>query len=306
MKLERLLAILLLLLKEERMTADFLADRFEVTKRTIYRDMESLMLAGIPIVTYSGKGGGYSLMESYKLKVFTFTEEEKQLLLHSLDFRQELLGNNHVDELQQKLIQLTNSIPPASIRLSSPSVYHSVLDEELKERMQYITKAIDLGKDIAFQYVSYKGDYTERTIRPYSMVLRNGSWYVEGYCYLRKEERVFKLSRMRALEMMEAREQPIQKDESNEKPLFQSPLPPMNIQLQFHKSKIGIVYDYFSLEDIQEITEEHVRVSFTFHHDYSIIPFILSFGKTVQIMEPKELKEQLLEELKLIKKIYES
>lgn len=305
MKLERLLSILLLLLKEERITADFLAERFEVTKRTIYRDMESLMVAGIPIVTYSGKGGGYALLESYKLTVFTFSDEEKQLLLHSLDHRKELLEDNNTEELQQKIQQLSSEIRPASLRLSSPSIYRPEIDQEIKERMQCISTAINLGKDISFAYVSYKGESTNRTVRPTAIVLRNGSWYIEAYCYLRGEERVFKLTRVRNLQMVEAKTI-AQVEEPKTSLNLHTRCSPIDVRLQFNKSKLGIVYDYFSLSEIKDVTEEYAIVEFPYHFDYAIIPFILSFGDAVRILAPSDLIEMLHVELNKIANIYKS
>ncbi|MEH6941336.1 helix-turn-helix transcriptional regulator [Bacillus sp. JJ722] len=305
MKLERLLSILLLLLKEERITADFLAERFEVTKRTIYRDMESLMVAGIPIVTYSGKGGGYALLESYKLTVFTFSDEEKQLLLHSLDYRKELLEDNNAEELQGKIQQLSPEIQPASLRLSSPSIYRPEVDQEIKERMQSITTAINLEREVSFVYVSYKGESTDRTVRPTAIVLRNGSWYMEAFCYLRGEERVFKLTRVRKLQMIEL-QTTIMTEASKERIDTKPNQSPINVRLQFSKSKLGIVYDYFSLSEIKEMTEEHVIVEFPYHFDYAIIPFILSFGDAVRILAPSDLIETLHLEINKIANIYKS
>ncbi|WP_042352835.1 helix-turn-helix transcriptional regulator [Bacillus massiliigorillae] len=305
MKLERLLSILLLLLKEERITADFLAERFEVTKRTIYRDMESLLIAGIPIVTYSGKGGGYALLESYKLTVFTFSDEEKQLLLHSLDYRKELLEDNYTEELQQKIQQLSSEVQPASLRLSSPSIYRPEVDKEIKERMHCISTAIDSRREVSFAYVSYKGETTDRTVQPTAIVLRNGSWYVEAYCHLRGDERVFKLSRIRDLQIADTQTS-IGNDIAKKSVELTVNRPPIDVRLQFTKNKLGIVYDYFSLDEIKEMTEEHVIVEFTYHFDYAIIPFILSFGDSVQILQPNELVEMLHVELNKIKSIYKS
>lgn len=305
MKLERLLSILLLLLKEERITADFLAERFEVTKRTIYRDMESLMMAGIPIVTFSGKGGGYGLVDSYKMSVFTFSEEEKQLLYHSLDNRMQLLESKPIEELQGKIEQLSTNISPIPIRLSSPSVNRPEIDVEVKNRMESILEAIDQGFDLVFSYVSYKGEMTRRTVRPNTMLLQNGSWYVEGYCHLRQSDRMFKLTRMQDLQVIEAKKVTTPLTKSLDLPM-EDKKPPMNVVLHFDKSRLGLLYDYFSKQEIKEVTADYVKVQITYEYDFDIIPFLLSFGDKVKIIEPLELIDMLQMEIKKIKEIYKS
>lgn len=177
MKLDRLMGILTILLQNERVTAPFLAEKFEVTRRTIGRDIDTLCAAGIPVVTHQGMGGGISIAEGFKLDKSILTSGE--------------------------LLEMIS--PPVVIDLAS---YYK---DSLTEKIEILKKAILDRHLVKFDYHYKKGE-SHRVIEPYLVVFQWASWYVFGFCLEREDWRMFKLNRLQGLvacdERYEVREIP--------------------------------------------------------------------------------------------------
>ena len=196
MKIDRLIGILSILLHEEKTTAPELAERFEVSRRTINRDIEDLCRAGIPIVTSQGTGGGISIMDGYRMDRTILTSKDMQMILAGLRSLDSVSGSSYYRQLMEKIQAGSSEFISGrdSVLIDLSSWYR----ESLAPKMELIQDAIALNKTLRFRYYSPAGD-TDREIEPYYLVFKWSSWYVYGFCLLRKDFRLFKLNRMDAI-----------------------------------------------------------------------------------------------------------
>ena len=188
MKLERLLGILIILLTKDRVTANYLASYFEVSKRTIYRDLDSLDLAGLPIVTFPGREGGIELFNNYKLDTHVFLDDEKELLIDSLKAYEKFANPKNIDLLVRKIENITNHIDKSPILktievLKVSSLRHSV-QVDVDKRFKTIEKAISENKTIIIKYANLEGQMSQREVEPLVLKMNYGIWYLHGYCRL--------------------------------------------------------------------------------------------------------------------------
>ncbi|MCD2225249.1 YafY family transcriptional regulator [Listeria cossartiae] len=293
MKLERILAILVMIL-ERKVLASELAEKFEVSTRTIYRDMETLLYAGFPVVSLPGKNGGFTMLDTYKLATFTFSEAEKQILLEALEARSEFMLNDSQETLREKITLLQTDKPASNhIFFDSATQHRRQIEAEVKRKIAYIQKAFTTNKQLKISYIAMSDTETEREISPQKLNLMDGSWYLEAYCHKRAAVRHFKLTRITALKemdkaIMEIAETKYQPGEME------------RIVLEFPKNQLGKLLDYFLWEEM-ETGEDYVRVTFLYDLERQIIPFLLMFGSAVRILEPASLQKEYRAE---VEKLY--
>ena len=196
MKMERLIGILSILLRREKVTAPELAEQFEVSRRTIQRDIESLCRAGIPISTTQGAGGGISIMENYRVDRTVLTEPEMKAILTGLQSLDSVSGTRRYAQLIKKLSAGTGGLIPggAHMLIDLSSWYKT----SLPPKIELIQRAIEEHHTIRFTYFSPKEE-SIRTVEPYYLVFHWSAWYVWGWCLVREDFRLFKLNRMTEL-----------------------------------------------------------------------------------------------------------
>lgn len=303
MKTERMFSILIYLLQKKKVSAEELASKFEVSKRTIYRDIDALSSIGIPIISYLGKNGGFTLVDNYQLDKFTFNEEEKKFLLEGLSLKNELFDIQQLSTLQRKLelLKENKEVEHANITISSSTLHRETIEDETKVKIKNILSIIEQGNKICISYVSQTANISNRIIQPIKLNFMNGSWYVEAYCESREALRLFKLTRIRSMEVIhdktrhtyiEKADVPISKTTKLE-----------SITLLFSKSELGKLYDFFTENEIEVLTDGRLKVTFTYDTNKNLLPFILMFGRHVNILSPHWLKNKYMEEIKYI---YES
>ena len=193
MKTDRLIGILSILLQEEKTTAPELAEKFEVSRRTINRDIEDLCKAGIPIRTAQGTGGGISIMDGYRMDRTILTSKDMQMILAGLRSLDSVSGNRYYGQLMEKI--QTGSSEFISERDSMLIDLSSWYKGSLVPKIEVIQNAIENRHTIQFKYYAPSGD-SNRRIEPYYLVFRWSSWYVWGWCLEREDYRLFKLNRM--------------------------------------------------------------------------------------------------------------
>ena len=193
MKIERLIGIISLLMQNKKITATQLAEKFEVSYRTILRDIESINLAGIPIVTIQGQGGGISIMDGFKIDRTVFSSKEMQAILTGLKSLDSVSNTNYYRQLMEKLsLSETNIINAENHIIIDLSSWDK---SAVSSKIELIKSAIENGEKIAFKYCSQNGD-SERIIEPYHLIFQWSNWYVWGYCNFRNDFRMFKLTRL--------------------------------------------------------------------------------------------------------------
>ena len=200
MKIDRLIGILSVLLQKEKTTAPELADRFEVSKRTINRDIEDLCRAGIPIRTAQGIGGGISIMDGYRMGRTILTSKDMQMILAGLRSLDSVSGSSYYGQLMEKIQAGSSEFITGrdSILIDLSSWYR----DSLAPKIEIIQDAIGDRRLIKFRYYAPSGE-SERTVEPYYLVFRWSSWYLWAWCLKRKDFRLFKLNRMDGVQITE-------------------------------------------------------------------------------------------------------
>lgn len=295
-KIERLLSILVALLNKEVVSADELAKKLEVSKRTIYRDIESLGLSGLPVITIHGRNGGVGLMPSYKMDKYLFSDKEKLKIIESLKMQHNILQEDN-QVLIEKLENLKGDESFSNLSFYSPTIHRTEIEQETKEKLTTLRGAISQKKKLKIKYISLNGDITSRVISPSNIVLTNGSWYLEAYCEKRKDRRMFKLTRIREHLLIDEKSIQMEGKEIDLTTIYEQ------AELIFHRNQLGKLYDFFLEEEI-EIQNNYIKVNFKYDNNRNLTPFLLMFGSTVDVINPQTLKQEYYNELnKIYKKI---
>ncbi len=259
MKADRLIGILSVLMQKGSVTAPYLAERFEVSRRTINRDIADLCAAGIPIVTKQGVGGGLSLMKGYKLGHSELTAYE---------LMEVLTGDKSVD------IDLSSWYKPS-----------------LAVKIRTVRTAINRRQVLEFDYYSPYGE-GRRTIEPYRLVFRWGSWYVWGWDLDKGDYRLFKLNRLEHPAMtdsvFEARDLP--EPDFGDDRVF-----PANIRFRalFQPSEKWRLVEEYGAECFAVQPDGRLLTELDFTNYYNMRQWALSFGEGVEVLEPEELRRDL-------------
>jgi len=298
-KLDRLIGILTILLQKDRVTAPYLAEKFEVNRRTIGRDIDTLCQAGIPIITYQGAGGGISIAEGFKLDKSVLTAGELSGIIAALKGIGSVSTHSSIERILDKL----GAKPDTMVSLSEPILIDlaSHYKGQLTEKIEIIKQAIAENCLIKFDYYYEKGE-SKRCIEPYIVVFQWTSWYVFGFCLERLDWRMFKLNRLWSLsaesDKFVPREIPAQKRD------FSSSLTDENkLVAIFDKSVKYLLIDTYGLDCFIETTEGlHFEIGYT-NRNY-IISWLLSFGDKVKILEPSDMAEDIERIAKNILKLY--
>lgn len=293
-KIERLLSILVALLNKEVVSADELAKKLEVSKRTIYRDIESLGLSGLPVITIHGRNGGVGLMPSYKMDKYLFSDKEKLKIIESLRMQHNILQEDN-QVLIEKLENLKGDEAFSNLSFYSPTIHRTEIEQETKEKLTTLRGAISQKKKLKIKYISLNGDITSRVISPSNIVLTNGSWYLEAYCEKRKDRRRFKLTRIREHLLIDEKSIQMEGKEIDLTTIHEQ------AELIFHRNQLGKLYDFFLEEEI-EIQNNYIKVNFKYDSNRNLTPFLLMFGSTVDVINPQTLKQEYYNELNKIHK----
>lgn len=303
MKIDRLIGILSILLQKEDVTTSYLAERFEVSKRTIARDIDNLSRAGIPVVTRQGKNGGISIMEGYQIDRTLLTYSDMKAILTGLGSLDSISDNNRYQQLMMKLSADSDSVLPNNnhILINLSSWYKSTL----APKIELIQEAIDKGEHIRFTYYSPKGE-SERILEPYYLMFQWSSWYVWGYCLERKDFRMFKLNRMDMPEKTGENFRMRQLPGISTAPEHYFPDSEIEISALFEPSMKWRLIEEYGMECFIEQDDGKLLFQHGFVDRENVLSWILSFGQEVELLEPRELRKQLLEVVENISNRYQT
>lgn len=289
MKIDRLIGILSILLQKETTTAPELAEHFEVSKRTINRDIEALSKAGVPIQTTQGYGGGISIMNGYRMDRTLLTSRDMQMILAGLRSLDSVSGNSYYGQLMEKLQAGSSEMISGrdSILIDLSSWYKT----SLAPKISVIQDAIEDRHILEFYYYAPSGE-SKRSIEPYYVVFKWTSWYVYGWCRKRKDYRLFKLNRMDKL-----------KETDKKFVCRNAPVPDMSSQLAFPRNIIlrALFEPDMKWRLVEEFGPDCYEVQddgrLLLIRDYSdmenLTMWMLTFGDKVEVIEPVEVREKL-------------
>lgn len=301
MKINRLFEIIYILLQKERITAEELAERFEVSTGTIYRDIDVLSSVGIPVYMMKGRGGGIALLPNYILDKTILTEDERKNILASLRAVEAVDTNNSKEkhELIQKISSLFgNSYTDwIEIDFSSWNDY-----KNQSEIFQILKSAILSKKKIKFEYSNSKGEQMHRKVEPLKLCSKGGAWYLYGYCDKRCDYRFFKLTRINNLIII------------NEDTIHTAPSKILLTKNTYNNTKYIHMKLHIQKEMAYRIYEEFDKFiiiedgSFIAEIDMPksewIIYYISTFGPYCEILEPIQLRNEFKNYLEQTLKIY--
>lgn len=320
--LSRLLGIIYILLKKGTVTAGELAEHFEVSVRTIYRDIEQLSLAGIPVYAKKGKNGGISLTEQFVLDKMVISEEEQQRILAALSSLRET-GAQEDEEILQKLGTFFQADIPdwVAIDFSDWSGRRQQLFEQIRQ-------SILERRVMEFDYYGQYGEMTHRIVEPVQLLFKDYTWYVQAYCRTRQAMRLFKVLRMKRVELREetfevgsgkrketegeeqksdfvgthleneAETQGINVNEQRQV------LKKTEIRLMIDKKEAYRVYDRFEEEEIEILPDGNFRITTYSLLDDWVYGMILSFGPSAKVISPEYVKEEIMERICKMQKNY--
>lgn len=298
MKIDRLIGIITILLQRDKVTAPELAERFEVSRRTITRDIENLCKAGIPIIAIPGYGGGISIDDRYKIDKTLFSKDELLTILAGVQGIDSVKLNSGKPSISEKLsLSSEDMVSDSFLKIDLASHYK----EAVSEKINLIKTAILDHRLITFQYCNSNGE-TNRYVEPYRVLFEWSDWYVFGFCRTRQDFRVFKLNRLYNMKICSDRFEP--RKTPSEQDIFGNYFSntPYKLKAQFNKSvKYRLIEEYdencFSVLDNGNLFFES-----TFSSYDNMLEWVLSFGDKVQVIEPKKLKEDILKQAKNILK----
>lgn len=308
MKVDRLVSIIMILLDKQRISAQELADMFEVSPRTIYRDIDAINMAGIPVRSTSGVGGGFEIMQKYKIDKKVFSADELSALLMGLTSLSNIVRG---DELVHALAKVKSCIPADRAKDIEFKVNQICIDlspwmgSSIQTYLEMVKAALQENKLLSFDYIAHHGNKTARTVEPYQLVLKNSHWYLQGYCHKRKEYRLFRLSRMSNLQMQEETFVPrdYQKPELNFADILETMQ--MKIKIRIHKSVMDRVLDYCTFADFSPDGDEHYIVSFPFIENEYYYNILFSFGDKCECLAPPHIRMEMRRRIHDIASIYD-
>lgn len=299
MTIDRLIGILAVLLREEQVTAGALAERFEVSVRTIQRDVDRLCRAGIPLRTARGAGGGISIMEGYGLDRTVLTEADRSAILAGLRSLDSVSGTSYYRQLMERLPQGLERAEDDCVAIDLASWYGPILAPRLAQLKDACLRRLL----VRFTYCAPGGDSC-RTVEPHMLVFRWSSWYLHGWCRERADWRLFKLNRMLEVSVLE------------ESFIPRPAPPPITSAERIYPDRLRAVIR-FAPAARWRLVEDYGAESFTPEEDGSLLfrrgfpgkrellNWVLSFGDQAEILEPAELRGEMAAFAKKIWKKYD-
>lgn len=298
MQINRLFEIVYLLLSKKNTTAKELAEHFEVSQRTIYRDIETLCQAGIPIYTNKGKGGGICLLDQFVLNKSVLNKQEQQEILSALQGIN-ATSYSEAGQVLSKLSSLFGTKNPDWIEVDF-SNWSS--NEEDKQKFTLLKDAVLNQKVIQYDYYNSYGEESSRMAEPVKLIFRGQSWYLYGYCREKKDFRYFKITRMKNLIVSEETFE-LQPDVLHRPETGQPNLPPMemiSITLKVDAEMAYRIFDEFPKENITRNEDSSYLVRTRMQYGGWLFGYLMSYEDHYEILEPETLREEMRERYKNI------
>lgn len=300
MKIDRLIGILSVLLQEEKMTAPELADKFEVSRRTINRDIEDLCKAGIPITTTQGSGGGIRIMDGYRMDRTLLTSKDMQMILAGLRSLDSVSGSHYYGQLMEKIkAGSSDFVSGRDSILIDLSSWHK---DTLAPKIELIQNAVEERNLLTFQYYAPKGN-SKRSIEPYYLVFKWSSWYVWGWCTEKKDFRLFKLNRMDAVlkECVTFMPREVPMPNLSDEKIFPGGI---KVKALFTGDSQWRLVEEFGIHCFTENEDGTLLFTADYTEKENLLSWLLTFGDKVKVLEPVWVQEELICIAKKIIKAY--
>ncbi len=296
MKYEIMLKILFELLSKKCVKASYLAEKYEVSVRSIHRYVNCLELAGVPIYTVRGNNGGFSIIDTYKLGATFMTEKEFEQTINTLTAITESVPNAEITNVINKL-KATSRHEYGNYDIKSGNL---IIDAGpwgdtvgYKAKLSVIQKSIENNDKLSITYHDRNGDKTTRVIEPHMIVFKQGLWYVFAFCNLREDFRFFKTGRIEQATILN--EKFIRRDLSNvELPLnfWQSNVETMDVVVEINKNCVSDIEEWLGIENVSFKNDKYIAEA-KLPFDNGLISKIMSYGNNIKVLAPKELVNEI-------------
>ena len=312
MKIDRLVSIIIVLLRRERVQAKELAEMFDVSVRTILRDIDTINLAGIPIITYQGVNGGISIAEGYRLDKSVLSTGDMATIVSTLKGVAASIPDSRYDVLVEKLkIPLSTS----QLELLDLKSRQMIIDlspwgtnGQIQGRISLLCQAIENCREIEVIYVDGGGTKTTRQLEPYSLLLKGQAWYLYAWCLLRQDFRLFKLVRIKNIRLTDrvyqSREIPTAEQGYFENQ-WQETAKLVELDLLFDKNMENVVEECFG-EEIMRQNDGKIMVKACLPENNWLYGYLLSFGSGMEVVNPPHIRSTLAAIAEKIYKTYSS
>lgn len=300
MKLLRMFEIIYLLLERKKMTTNELATHFEVSKRTILRDIEALAMVGMPIYTIKGREGGVSLIDTFILNKQLLSKEEQQQILLGL---QTMLFTND-SNASQTLKKMETLFADNTMDWLSVDVSRWGSLEMGISIFTLIKKGILNEQMLIFDYANSSGTITKKKVYPLKLVFKASSWYLQAYCISSCLAKTYKLNRMVNVSLgrdrFSRREYDIPKIDTSE--IAEEEL--VAVEILFSAEVIFRAYDEFAPAVIQPNGDGTALVSTLIPENQWLYSFLLSLGGLAKVLAPEKVKKELIRQMVLANDLY--
>ena len=285
------------MIQKKKVTAKELANRFEVSTRTIYRDIEILRRANIPVYATKGKDGGIGILDEYVLNKTILTEEEQNQILFALQGMKNVAGQDEKDTLR-KLSRLFNKNVDDWIRIDFSNWGK---DNEKEKRFNMIKTAILNKNQIEFVYYNSNGEKSQRTVEPLQVWFKDKSWYLIAYCKMKQDYRIFKIARIKEIKILEEHfKRELQQENKKEEYKFKT----VTLELEISKKMAYRVYDEFEDREINKKEDGSFIINVEYPENEWVYGYILSFGEYVKVLSPERVKRTIKDKIEKILKNY--
>jgi len=302
LKINRLLQITIILLNRKTVTARELAERFSVSTRTIYRDVESLSSAGVPVYMNKGNGGGISLLEDYTLNRTFLSENESEGLLLALK-TMSVTRYPEIDAMLDKIGSLfknSRSDDWITIDFAGWSCHPNEGNKFSDIRDAIISKTV-----IGFDYINADGVKSSRFAQPEKLIFNTNTWYLTAYCLKRNASRIFRLSRIKNIYLTDKHftKRVTAPEEDVETQGYSVPF--TELKLRFSDKVLNRLYDDFDERFIKKDAGGGLDVTVSMPEGEWLYGYILSFGHHVEVLGPEHIREIIMGRIKASLTIYE-
>ncbi|MBN1761187.1 MAG: YafY family transcriptional regulator [Chitinispirillaceae bacterium] len=281
------------------MTTPDLAEHFGVSVRTIYRDIEAIQSAGIPVTSYQGHEGGFHIMDNYRINRQVLTFEDIVSILSTLRGINTSLDSRDLDDVIEKIGCLIPEDREEEFNRRCEQIALDIVPwgpgERLQELFRLLHRGITEQRTVSFTYTNYQGQASERIVEPMTLLFKSFNWYLFGYCRLRQDFRLFKLSRMRTPELLPehfSRKEASYRD-AVEQGTGATTQHTVTLELRFIPQVRVKVEEYFEPDQIRLLDDGFLQVKVPFPEDDWIYSWLLSFGDEVEVVAPQSIRKKI-------------
>lgn len=310
----RLLGIITQLLSRGRVSAPALAQRYEVSVKTIYRDIDALAMAGIPVVSHPGSGGGFSLMQGYGIPNTFYTQDELSAFLPVLDGIAHLFDQPFMLDIKDKLLSL---LPDAQRHAMQAAMRQFIFDPTpwgdsapTKDKLAIIRTALLQGRTLRFGYTNLNGEQRQRHVAPLAVVLKAHAWYLQGWCMDADAQRLFRLSRMQIPTQTEVGFDATQfctTDTNKAQQVEGFPdMPMVTVVMQLQPCVRVRVEQEIDASRVEQTPDGRLIARIHYPEEEDLYRMLLSFGPHVRVLQPDHIITGLRQRALLIAQQYDS